>query len=211
MIGAFRRQLSLLTILLIYAHDAVPTRMDGNGAYMTSPSMPMCRNSSPSGQDLPVELFGLDACAWCYRYIPDVPSFFKQKWNHTWRSVALPGSSANTEEPIRLFNITYLVNSDDNRLVSVADIFRKIYVASLPSIWHGDWLLPFHLSKYIYTWLYLNMVQCITLIIKRLKERSTVRVPLECCWLLPHVYDFINTLVITPFLHTIYIWARAPF
>lgn len=125
--------LTILQLLIQLCHGVpnVDSPFDINLGYTTlTPSVPMCRNSSPSGHDLPAALFGLDACAWCYRYIPDVPAFFKRKWNHTWRSVALPGSSADAEGSIRLFNITYLVNSDDNRLVSIGLL---LFWAILPS------------------------------------------------------------------------------
>ena len=72
---------------------------------------PVCR--VPDGHYLPIDLFSLDACARCYRYIPDQPSFFHRytKWNHTVVTLRV--------EPFGVsYNVTFLVNRHENLTVS---------------------------------------------------------------------------------------------
>lgn len=71
----------------------------------------LCR--TPDGHYLPIDLFALDTCARCYRYIPDHPSFFypKSKWNHTVITMRT--------EPLGIsFNVTYLIHHRENVTVS---------------------------------------------------------------------------------------------
>ena len=73
-----------------------------------SASDSLCRG--PDGHYLPIDLFALDTCARCYRYIPDHPSFFHRnnKWNHTIASVP----SLNTESTV--YNVTFLIHHGYN-------------------------------------------------------------------------------------------------
>ncbi len=74
----------------------------------------LCR--APDGHFLPIDLFALDTCARCYRYIPDHPSYFHRnsKWNHTLATVhSLQSGSAGI-----LFNVTFLVHHGYNMTVS---------------------------------------------------------------------------------------------
>lgn len=71
----------------------------------------LCR--APDGHYLPIDLFALDTCARCYRYIPDNPSFFHRnsKWNHTVVTVRT--------EPLGIsFNVTHLIHHRENVTVS---------------------------------------------------------------------------------------------
>lgn len=74
----------------------------------------LCRTAD--GHYLPIDLFALDTCARCYRYIPDHPSFFypRNKWNHTVITV-------RTETLGVTFNVTYLIHHREN--VTVSSIF----------------------------------------------------------------------------------------
>lgn len=76
----------------------------------------LCRSSD--GHYLPVELFALDTCARCYRYIPDHPSFFHRygKWNHTIVTVRI-GSVGFP------YNVTYLTNLHENITASLFELY----------------------------------------------------------------------------------------
>jgi len=55
--------------------------------------------------------FALDTCSRCYRYIPDQATFFVKKWNQSVVSV-------KTEPSGLMYNVTYLVDSRDQLIVS---------------------------------------------------------------------------------------------
>lgn len=93
----------------------------------------MCRSSKSSGDHyLPVELFGLDACAGCYRYLPDGPNIFRRKWNTTVLTVPAgsPSSIRRTSGKDdglshRSFNVTFLISydGDDDAVLIVSTVY----------------------------------------------------------------------------------------
>lgn len=96
-----------------------------------------CR--SADGQYLPVDLFALDTCARCYRYIPDQPSFFvrETKWNLTTITVRTGPHGAT-------YNVTHLISHAENDLVSHVYRYklRGLIISKLSRHWQYHYLLP---------------------------------------------------------------------
>lgn len=85
----------------------------------TESGKPLCRVSD--GHYLPIDLFSLDTCARCYRYIPDQPSFFHRnaKWNHTVVTVRVEPRGFS-------YNVTFLMNRHENLTVSLFFFFLSL-------------------------------------------------------------------------------------
>ncbi len=130
-----RRVLFQLVMVVALTTSAVSTGFPPTDEFTSGGRMTMCRSSivsSGSYSGLPAELFQLDACAGCYRYIPDIPTFFRRKWNSTIRAVsalptllslssnATPSNNSSPFNPFRLFNVTFLINYEDGAIVSVS-------------------------------------------------------------------------------------------